>query len=115
MKATWAAGVFLGVAVLVANNPRKSRPQLPYRRLYAMVPIPLVSAAVCAGLLGLAGGLGAFPKTFVDAYCSQDWRPAHYMAVFGAHLGGYAGAAIGLALVIVRIVRLRNSMAEDVM
>jgi hypothetical protein len=110
MKATWVAGVLLGVAVLIANNPRKSRQQLPYRRLYAMLPIPLISAALCAALLGLAGWVGAFPKTFVDSYCSPEWRPAHYMAVFGAHLGGYAGAAIGLVLVVGRILRVRKQL-----
>jgi hypothetical protein len=109
LKATWTAGVLLGVVALIANNPRKARPQLPYRRLYAMVPIPLICAAICAVLLGLAGWLGAFPKTVVESYCSPDWRPSHFMAVFGAHLGGYAGAAIGLVLVAVRILRGRKA------
>jgi hypothetical protein len=112
LSATWWTGVVLGVAVLIANNPRKTRPQLSYRRLYAMLAIPLIAAAICAGTLGLAGWLGAFPRTFVESLCPQQLRPSHFMGVYGAHLGGYAGAVIGLVLVVVRILRVRKRLTS---
>src|ERR1700693_5085161 len=37
-SATWWAGLIIGAAMLIANNPSRRGPQLPYRRLIARLP-----------------------------------------------------------------------------
>lgn len=97
MKATWTAGLIIGVAMLIANNPHKRMPQLPYRRLIRIATIPWAAAASCAILLA-----GWFH--FTDF---SETRP--YMTVWGTHLGGYAGGGIGMLAAVVTIIVLRRS------
>jgi len=40
LKATWSGGLIIGAAMLIANNPRSDRLQLPYRSLFKLLLIP---------------------------------------------------------------------------
>ena len=111
MKATWSAGLLIGVALLIANNPRRDRPQLSYRRLVCRLLVIFAIAAITAAALGLAGYFGLlarFSEDFRIMLEQDQWRPRRFMAVFGIHLGGYLGGLVGTAAAIARILRARR-------
>jgi len=110
MKATWTAGLIFGVAILLANNPRRRTPQLRYRQLYALIPLVLVSAAACGALGGLGGWLRLFAGLFEEIVQADLWRPRRFMAVWGIHLGGYVGGLIGAFVAVVSVVRKRGRL-----
>lgn len=102
MKATWTAGLLVGVAMLLANNPHKVLPQLPYRKLVREAMIPLAGAALLAVTLGLVQWL-RYSSSGVHS------TEARFMAVQGVHLGGYIGGAVGAAVVVWHIRRRRRA------
>ena len=112
MKATWSAGLIVGVALLIANNPRRDRrPRLSYGRLFRLVPLVFAAVVLAAICLGVAGYLGAFlpvNEDFREMLRRDQWRPRRFMAVFGMHMGGYAGGVIGTVLAVVRVSRARK-------
>lgn len=111
IKATWTVGLLFGVAVLFANNPRKSRPQLPYRTLYRLLAWPLAMAAL-GGILGaMAAQFGSFAQ--LRDVIPWFWRPDRFVMVYGIHLGGYIGAAGGVLLVIGWILRRRKRTLQE--
>jgi hypothetical protein len=110
LKATWSAGLLVGVALLLANNPSPARPQLPYRRLLAKVPLILAVTAATAGVFALAGYLGLFAHfstDFREMLRRDEFRPRRFMLVFGIHLGGYAGALVGTTVACLTVRRDR--------
>ena len=110
-EATWTAGLICGVAILIANNPRKTTPQLPYRTLYRLLPLPAATAALFACLAGLAGYLGLFNPFFQFLFNPDlNWRPRRFMSVWGAHLGGYIGAILGLLTLVVYVLIARRKL-----
>lgn len=115
MKATWTAGLVIGVALLVANNPRKDgRPRLGYRELAALVPMVLAVTVLASTCLGVAGYLGAFlpiNSDFRELMADDAWRPRRFMAVYGVHLGGYVGGILGTTLAVARVLRERRRRA----
>lgn len=113
LKATWTAGLILGVVILLANNPRRGRPQLAYRELWARLPVLVGVAAICAivlGVIGYWGGFVRFSNDFQQMVQRDEFRPRRFMAVFGIHLGGYVGGLIGTVAVVAMIVRRRRKM-----
>jgi len=57
LRATWSAGLVIGVALLIANNPRPNRTRLRYQTLIALlIPIFLIAAlsAAIGALIGLS-------------------------------------------------------------
>lgn len=110
LKATWTAGLLIGVAVLVANNPRKNIPQLSYRRIYALIPLVFAAAACGGAVFGLAGWFGVFAGSFEEIVGEDLWRPERFMAVWGAHLGGYVGGLVGTVAAVWWILRSRGRL-----
>ena len=111
MKATWTAGLIVGVAILIANNPSKRYPSLPYRRLYPFAFLVFGVTAVMSFCLAMAGYLGAFQSfnpEFGEMVAADQWRPYRFMAVFGEHLGGYVGGVIGTVIAVILIIRQRK-------
>jgi hypothetical protein len=95
--ASWWAGLIIGAPMLIANNPSRSGPQLPYARLVARLPIVLAITAIAAAIFGVAGYdyfLNGFSRDFQDIAELNLWRPHRFMAVWGIHLGGYVGGAL---------------------
>jgi heme/copper-type cytochrome/quinol oxidase subunit 2 len=63
IQATWSAGLIIGVALLLANNPSKTLPRLPDIALLNQLPIIfLITAATAAigAILGYTGRLTRF-------------------------------------------------------
>jgi hypothetical protein len=115
LKATWTAGLLIGVALLLANNPGK-RPQLPYRRLLArllMVLTCAVAAAVLLGCMGYAGWPAHWSEDFRQMVRHDEFRPRRFMCVYGIHLGGYVGGLIGTILAVVLIRRERYAIPHE--
>ena len=52
-EATWSAGLIIGVALLLANNPRRDRPRLSYRRLAKMLILIFLCSAGCGIVFGV--------------------------------------------------------------
>ncbi|MCY2951258.1 MAG: hypothetical protein NTU53_04680 [Planctomycetota bacterium] len=111
MKSTWTAGLIGGVALLIANNPRKGREQLPYGALCGLVPMMVAWAGLWAAVLGVVGYMGflaRFSGDFAELVREDLFRPRRFMCVYGIHLGGYVGGLIGAIAGVVWIVRKRG-------
>jgi hypothetical protein len=112
MKATWTAGLLLGVFLLLANNPSKRYPRATYRRLLAMIALILAVTVLTATIVGAAGYLGLltrFSRDFTEMVAHDEFRPHRFMLVYGIHLGGYIGGLLGCALAITLILRHRRT------
>jgi hypothetical protein len=110
--ATWWAGLIVGAAMLIANNPSRRGPQLPYARLAAGLPIILAITAITAALFGLAGNhylLNWISADFQNIAELNLWRPHRFMTVYGIHLGGYLGGALAAIYAVSSIHHQRRS------
>ncbi len=110
IKATWTVGLLLGAALLMANNPRPEKPSLTFAQLLLLLPMLLLTTLVFAalgGALGYAGLLNWCSADFRMLSEQNLFRPTHFMATWGIHLGGYLGAAIGGIAVLNRVIRRR--------
>lgn len=116
-KATWSAGLILGVILLIANNPSPKLAPLTFGRLFAYLPFLLivtVSFAIVLGAIGSLGGLTWVTNEF-DLLVREDlWRPRRFMGVYGIHLGGYIGGFVGAMVVAYRIRRERKRRAVEI-
>src|SRR5205085_5393415 len=109
--ATWSVGLILGVAILIANNPRRDRPRVPLRHLLVLLgPVMVLTAFFAAvfGVLGWYGWLNWISEDFRDMWRANIFRPRHFTAVYGAHLGGYVGGLIAGALAVLRVLQMRR-------
>ncbi len=110
IAATWSAGLIIGVALLISNNPRPGVERLSFRDLAAWLPLIFGITIVCSivgAILGAAGMLNLFGQDFRDLWASNLWRPSHFMATWGIHLGGYVGGAAGTAFAVRGVLRAR--------
>ncbi|HVT87251.1 MAG TPA: hypothetical protein VHD56_00210 [Tepidisphaeraceae bacterium] len=111
MKATWTAGLVIGVALLVANNPRENRPPLSFEtlaRFLLLIFAVTICAAAVSGTIGYLGGFAKLSQDFAEMVRHDEMRPRRFMAVFGIHLGGYVGGLIGTLLAVILIVKRRH-------
>lgn len=115
MKATWSAGLLIGVALLVANNPSKRFPRLRNRELIAQLPLLLLVTAVVAALGAIAGHF-ALParwnEDFAEMLRRREMRPRRFMTAYGIHLGGYLGGAAATVIAVCRIRLQRRRKIE---
>ncbi len=99
MKAAGSAGLIIGAAFLMANNPRPRRPQLPYRRLAVPLFMTFAICTVCGTAMGVFGFQGGLTWTSHDLQMlvrDDLFHPARFLCVYGVHLGAYIGGAIGV-------------------
>jgi hypothetical protein len=116
LKATWSAGLIVGVAILIANNPSRTLPQLAYRRLWRYVPTILLCCAFFGSLLGgigYEGFLVGWSPEFQEMLRRTEFRPRLFMAVYGTHLGGYLGGMVGTIIAVISIRRSRKIGVPD--
>ncbi len=88
LMAGWTAGLVVGLVLLVANNPSRRMPQLPYSRLALHLLWPLLASPFLASVLGVAALLRPDPWVHglsIDAAASRD--PSEIGAVWAIHLG----------------------------
>ena len=118
LKATWTVGLLIGVAILLANNPHRTLPQLPYPKLIRKIPVVILFSilfAMISGAIGHCGGLAFFSDDFHEMVRRNEYRPYRFMAVYGIHLGGYIGGLIGTiwAVVSIRTERYNNATSPE--
>jgi len=113
IKATWSAGLLIGVAMLLANNPSKCLPRLRNRSLLRALPLVLLLTLLFAAAGAIAGRF-ALPalwnSDFADMLRRNEMRPRRFMTVYGIHLGGYIGGLLGMLAAVWRI-RLRRRLS----
>jgi hypothetical protein len=87
MRATWSAGLIVGVALLIANNPRRDgRPRLSYARLFGCLPLVfgvVIVAVICLGdalAVGSARTSGARAGSWPSSACTSAATPAAWSA-----------------------------------
>jgi hypothetical protein len=100
LKATWSVGLIAGVTLLIANNPRPGKPQLPYLKLLGLLPLIFGAAALFATVGAWIGAMGWLKWTNSDiAGIAREnlFRPARFMCVYGMNLGGYTGGLLATA------------------
>jgi hypothetical protein len=117
VKATWSAGLLIGVALLLANNPSKRLPRrLRNRDLLTLIPLVFLVTA-CVGALGGCLGYTGLPARWNDDFAQMlrhnEWRPHRFIAVYGVHLGGYVGGAIATTLAVLRIRQKRRALMSN--
>lgn len=97
-RAGWTAGLAIGLGLLIANNPGR-RDQMPYATLAWHIRFPLFWSLAAA----IGGGL--YARTMMPG-ALHGWgleHPRAVVTVWGAHIGSYAGALLGLTHACVRI------------
>ena len=116
VAATWSMGLILGVALLIANNPRKKLPQFTYRTLFLCVLGILVFTA-CSGMvggwLGYHGFFNNASEDFRDMVRANVFRPQHFLCTWGVHMGDYLGGIVGTILCCVWIQMRRKKLAKS--
>jgi hypothetical protein len=116
IKATWSAGLIIGVAMLLANNPSETLPRLSNTSLLRLIPF-IISITVCCAALGGLGGYDGLPAHWSDDFAQMlrrdEMRPRRFMTVYGIHLGGYIGGLVAVVAVVLRIRRLRGRLASS--
>jgi hypothetical protein len=110
-ESSWWVGLIAGAIMLVANNPGRRGMPLPYTRLIALlvrIPAVAIVAALIFGLAGYEFLLNSLSPDFQNLAATNLWRPHRFMLVYGIHLGGYIGGALGAIYAFLTIIRERR-------
>lgn len=110
--ATWSVGLIVGTMILVTNTVGRA-PRLRMRRLLPLLPIVFAAAIAGAVALGLLGWFDRWPWLRENFDPAPELRPRHLATVYGIHLGGYAGGAIGAVIVCAVVYARRRSAAKS--
>ncbi|HUU60497.1 MAG TPA: J domain-containing protein [Phycisphaerae bacterium] len=106
----WKIGLLAGLAVLLANSPRKSAPQLPYRGMLRRMARPLLCIVGCAAGFALVGAAGLLGEIFAGDVRME----VRMMAVRGMHLGEFVGVLLAMAMILYSVVSARRKQAVTV-
>lgn len=111
MIALWSVGLIIGVAFLIANNPKQNVPQLKYPTLYWITLYPLsisIFFAVSIGILFYFFGMW-FHNWLPELANTNAQR--RFITTWGIHIGSYLGGLVGLIIAVIRIAILRKREA----
>lgn len=108
LQAGFTAGVVLGAVLLLTNQPRPARPALPLLRLLRRAAWPLGGALVAAPVGALVVPPLALPH-LRDLLVLPPDRLEAFARVWGAHVGVYGGAVVGLVVAGLEVRRARRS------
>ncbi len=120
IQATWSAGLIVGAALLLANNPmRRARvvlPRLAYltlsKQLLRILGLTVVYSAVGAAA-GYLGWLTWASDEFLVLLNYKFARPYPFMAAWGEHMGAYVGGLAGTVLAVRRVWKLRRRQGAE--
>ncbi len=114
-KAAWSAGLFIGLVLLIANNPSKRISQLSYRALTRFLLGPLAFSISAAVLCAAAANVfSQFIANHLELGVLQLRDEVGFLTVWGAHIGTYCGALVGLVFVAAKVRKTRRGLADDV-
>jgi hypothetical protein len=112
IKASYWVGLLLGTALLVANNPSPTRPQLAYAPLMRLTLLPLVGAVSAAAVLGTILRLVDFGQR--SAAAAVVYEVDAFVTVWGMHAGSYLGALVGGVAAVTIVVQRRRGRPRQV-
>jgi hypothetical protein len=107
------AGVVIGGAYLLANNPQPDRPGLPTPRLFRFALHPFLFALFLApvgSFIAYSYDPLGYRSDLRDIFDTSQVRG--FLAVWGAHAGIYAGALLGTVWGVLHIRRRRNGRCQ---
>jgi hypothetical protein len=104
LRASWSAGLMIGVVLLVANNPSPRFPRIAWRRMYRLLGLPAGTAAVTAAGAGGLRWLGGLDWLLGPA--SLAMRP--FETVYAVHAGAYLGGLLGTLAAVIYILHARR-------
>ena len=113
LQAGLGPGLLIGAALLIANNPRGSRPQLSGARLALWLAAPLTASAALAAIGVVVGGTGHLTwclTHFQEMVTNDTMRPFHFMATWAARLGAYLGGLLGAIAAVWGVLRQRQRL-----
>lgn len=108
LRAGWTPGLLVGVILLLANNPSRTRPQLTYATLARQAVVIAAGAAALSILAGVAGCLGAFDRLLDEPMIGAALRLHNFMSAYGMHVGAYVGGTAGMVVAVWRVWKLRR-------
>jgi hypothetical protein len=104
-----AAGVIFFLVMAIVDINRHGRRATHWREY--LILLTAVAIALL-GAIGYRGGLVWFSADFGEMVAHDDFRPYRFMAVYGVHLGGYIGGALG-TLWAVRSILMERTKIKD--
>jgi len=111
VRGAWWVGLIGGVALLMANNPMRRWPRLPWRRMYSKILYPLTAALLASAALGLPVAAGWFDGPLG---VGGQGKLRAFFCVYAVHVGAYVGGGAGiLAAVAAVVVQRRRAAARS--
>jgi membrane associated rhomboid family serine protease len=110
MKGTWWAGLILGAAMLLANNPSQRWPQVSRPSMYRRLVYPFLGAGALAFILGTvawSGWLGDWPKA------GDNERLRRIECVLYVDYGAYVGGFLAGIATVLLILHQRKKMTQE--
>lgn len=108
------AGVVIGGALLLANNPGRIGPRLRYRELISGLPSVLVTAVVVGVAFGAFSTWDVQGLTPVLRENLSESEVQRFLAVQRVHVGLYLGAILATVASVTKIRRARRAHTEQV-
>jgi hypothetical protein len=113
IRAGFVAGLAIGGALLIANNPDKELPQLPYSELASFILVPALAAIAAAPICGACANLDIQGLSSELRQVLSAHEVDRFLMIQRIHIGLYAGALIGTAGAFARVRRKRRALASN--
>ena len=111
LVAGWSPGLVAGAILLVANNRDKQGRQLPYAVLWRFAVLVLLTSGGMAMALGcIFSAISGRIAASMDVPLAGESSRA-FIAVWGVHIGSYAGAVLGLFGAAIGVIRGKRRLS----